>query len=100
MLSKRFCLIDISILGKFLEQAEMFCHPNTKMVSTDLENAKKECMYEQSCHMFYRVCSYPQFRQCDDTAGIAYEEPSTCGKLGPSRLYNKGNRNAIGHFLH
>ena len=75
-----------------MENPVMFCHPNTAMTSKNLEEAKKDCMYDQSCHMFYQVCSYPQFRQCDDTAGTAYEEPSTCGIIGPSCLYKKGNR--------
>ena len=78
----------------------MFCHPNTAMTSKDLDEAKKDCKHDESCHMFYQVCSYPQFRQCDDTAGTAYEEPTTCGKFGPSHLYKKGNKNVICHFQH
>ena len=98
MLSKWFYFTDNFILGKFLEQPRKFCHPNTEMKSKDLDAAKKDCLYDQSCHMFYQVCSYPQFRQCDDTAGSAYEEPSTCGLLGPSTLYKKCNKNIIGYF--
>ena len=68
------------------------------MMSKNLDEAKKDCLDDQFCHMFYQVCSYSEFRQCDDTAGTAYEEPSTCGVLGPSNLYKKGKINGIGHF--
>ena len=62
------------------------------MSSKDIDAAKIECLDDQSCHMFYRVCSYSEFRKCDDNAGTAYEEPSTCGLFGPSTLYKKGNK--------
>ena len=81
-----------------MEQPEKFCHPSTELVAKDLDDAKKKCLDDQSCHMFYRVCSYSRFRKCDDAAGTAYEEPSTCGLLGPSTLYKKGNKNVIGYF--
>ena len=81
-----------------MDQPGEFCHPNTKMMSKTLDEAKKDCLDDQSCHMFYRVCFYSEFRQCDDIAGTAYEEPSTCGAFGPSHLYKKGNGNVLGHF--
>ena len=62
------------------------------MSAININEAKEECLTDQSCDMFYRVCNYSEFRQCDDTAGTAYEEPSTCGVLGPSNLYKKGKK--------
>ena len=65
------------------------------MSSKDLDAAKKECLDDQYCHMFYQVCLYPRFRMCNNTAGTAYEEPTECGAFGPSCLYKKGNKNGI-----
>ena len=74
----------------FDEKPGYFCHANTNMTSTTLEDAKRECHEDESCNSFYQVCEYDRFRKCNDTA---YMEDSECGELGLSDLYIKGNRN-------
>ena len=85
-------LNNVSNLGGFTETPEYFCHPNTNMSAENLNEAKEECLTDQSCDMFYRVCKYSQFRKCNNTGKAEYEEKSTCGhSLGPSSLYKRGN---------
>ena len=88
------CLLStkISVSGEFTVQTGHFCDPNTNMTSTTLDEAKKECMNDESCAMFYEDCAYPRFRKCSDNV---YVEESQCGEqLGPSILYTKGNMRA------
>ena len=62
------------------------------MDAKNLIEAKKNCLNDQSCDMFYRVCHSSRFRKCNNSAKAEYEEPSTCGDiLGPSDLYKRGN---------
>ena len=62
------------------------------MDAKNLIEAEKECLDDQSCDMFYRVCKTSRFRKCNNTAKSEYEEPSTCGDIiGPSSLYKRGN---------
>ena len=71
------------------------------MDATNLMEAEKDCLNDQSCDMFYRVCDYPEsrFRKCTNAAEAEYEEPSTCGDIiGPSSLYKKGNTYGIWYF--
>ena len=71
------------------------------MAAENLNDAQLECLNDQSCDMFYRVCDYPEsrFRKCTNTAETEYEEPSTCGDIiGPSSLYKKGNTYGIWYF--
>ena len=62
------------------------------MTSKTLDDAKRECLTDPLCNMFYKVCgdeSDVRFRKCNKTA---YEEESGCGEiLKPSTLYKKGN---------
>ena len=85
-------LLFISISDHFIHQPEYFCHPNDNMTSKTLDDAKRECLTDPLCNMFYKVCgdeSDVRFRKCNKTA---YEEESGCGEiLKPSTLYKKGN---------
>ena len=80
----------ISIIEVFpTPKPNHYCHPNTNMTSTDLDDAKQECQTDPSCKMFYRVCGYNRFRKCNDNA---YEEESECTDiLVPSMLFKRGN---------
>ena len=81
----------ISIVEVFpTPKSNHYCHPNTNMTSTDLDDAKQECQTDPSCKMFYRVCGYKRFRKCND---YAYEEEASgCTDiLGLSMLFKKGN---------
>ena len=71
------------------------------MTATNLTEAEMECVSDQSCDMFYRVCDYPdsRFRKCTNTAEAEYQDPSTCGDiLGQSSLYIRGNTFGIWYF--
>ena len=95
------CLNNVSILGGFTTKHGYFCHPNTKMAAKNLNEAQLECLNDQSCDMFYRVCDYPdsRFRKCTNTAEAVYQDPSTCGDiLGQSSLYIRGNTFGIWYF--
>ena len=86
------CFTNISNIGGFAETPKFFCHPNTDMDATNLMEAEKDCLNDQSCDMFYRVCNSSRFRKCNNSAKAEYEEPSTCGDIiGPSSLYKRGN---------
>ena len=83
---------NVSNLGGFTETDGYFCHPNTNMSAININEAKEECLTDQSCDMFYRVCNYSEFRKCNNTGKAEYEEKSTCGtSLGHSSLYKRGN---------
>ena len=95
------CLNNVSILGGFTTKHGYFCHPNTNMSAKNLNEAQLECLNDQSCDMFYRVCDYPdsRFRKCTNTAEAEYQDPSTCGDiLGQSSLYIRGNTFGIWCF--
>ena len=95
------CFTNISNIGGFAETPKFFCHPNVDMDATNLMEAEKECLDDQSCDMFYRVCDYPdsRFRKCTNTAEAEYQDPSTCGDiLGQSSLYIRGNTFGIWYF--
>ena len=86
------CLNNVFILGGFTTQPGYYCHPNTNMAAENLNDAQLECLNDQSCDMFYRVCNSSRFRKCNNSAKAEYEEPSTCGDIiGPSSLYTRGN---------
>ena len=71
------------------------------MAAKNLNEAQLECLNDQSCDMFYRVCDYPdsRFRKCTNTAEAEYQDPSTCGDiLGQSSLYIRGNTFGIWYF--
>ena len=71
------------------------------MAAENLNEAQLECLNDQSCDMFYRVCDYPEsrFRKCTNTAEAEYQDPSTCGDiLGQSSLYIRGNTFGIWYF--
>ena len=88
MLAKFLLSTKIYVSGEFTVQNGHFCDPNTNMTSTTLEEAKLECLNDESCTMFYEDCAYPRFRKCSDDV---YVEESQCGEqLGPSILYTKG----------
>ena len=88
MLAKFLLSTKIYVSGEFTVQTGHFCDPNTNMTSTTLEEAKLECLNDESCTMFYEDCAYPRFRKCSDDV---YVEESQCGEqLGPSILYTKG----------
>ena len=53
----------------------------------NLTDAKQKCLKDPFCNMFYDICEYSRFRQCNDTA---YVEESGCGLIGNSVLYRKG----------
>ena len=80
----------ISIVEEFpTPKPNYYCSPNTNMTSTDLDDAKQECLTDPFCTMFYRVCGYNRFRKCND---YPYEEVSTCTDiLVPSMLFKRGN---------
>ena len=88
-------LLLISISGDFFYEPEYFCHPNDKMNSKTLDDAKRECLTDPLCPMFYKVCGdegNDRFRKCNETA---YEEASGCTDVvnfpTRSKLYKKGN---------
>ena len=88
-------LLFISILDHFIHQPKHFCHPNDNMTSKTLDDAKRECLTDPLCPMFYKVCgdeSNDRFRKCNENA---YEEASGCTHIlnFPTRstLYKKGN---------
>ena len=74
----------------WIKKSDYFCHPNTYMNSTTLDDAKHECRIDPLCNMFYKDCK-DIFRKCKETA---YEEASVCGHIIiPSILYKKGDIN-------
>ena len=82
------CLTNISNIGEFTITPGYYCHQNTNMTSTNLVDAKLECLNDLTCDMFYRVCNYSRFRKCNNFAKAEYQEPSLCGHiLGNSTLY-------------
>ena len=90
---------NVSNLGGFTETDGYFCHPNTNMSAININEAKEECLTDQSCDMFYRVCNYSEFRKCNNTGKAEYEEKSTCGhSLGPSSLYKRSNYSLYIHI--
>ena len=85
----------------FNENRGYFCHPNTNMSAENINEAKEECITDQSCDMFYRVCNYSEFRKCNNTGKAEYEEKSTCGhSLGPSSLYKRSNYSLYIHNIY
>ena len=84
----------------FNENRGYFCHPNTNMSAENINDAKEECITDQSCDMFYRVCNYSEFRKCNNTGKAEYEEISTCGhSLGHSSLFKKGTVVSIHTYI-
>ena len=91
---------NVSNLGGFTETDGYFCHPNTNMSAININEAKEECLTDQSCDMFYRVCNYSEFRKCNNTGKAEYEEISTCGhSLGHSSLFKKGTVVSIHTYI-
>ena len=85
--SKCFCFTNSSILTGYTKKTGYFCHPNTDMNVTSLDEAMEKCLKDPLCDMFYDICGHSRFRQCNDTA---YVEKSGCGLIGNSVLYRKG----------
>ena len=51
--------------------SDTYCSPKKKMDSTNVNDAKKECVSDPSCDMFYdRKGAGSSFRACDNTASI------------------------------
>ena len=79
----------------FLEtilKANYYCYPTTDMTSIHLNDAKKECQDNPSCHMFYHVCGRgSKFKFCTDAST---ESSSACGAV-LYKMAKIGNRNEL-----
>ena len=70
-----------------MKKPDTYCTPMTKMNSTNVNDAKKECTTNPSCHVFYdSKGAGGKFHTCDNTTSI---KDSTVGSI----LYQvrKGN---------
>ena len=114
--------INVTINGYTVDQGH-YCHPYSDMNATNLTEAKKECLGDPSCYMFYKVCNFaeqtstftsteppktsnfpsttsPQtshysgFRKCNHPVKTPYDEYSNCA------LYKKGNRYKLGIYIY
>ena len=62
-----------------------YCEPYTKMISTNLPDARQECQNNPTCSMFYDTCARgDDFRLCNSTASVV---PSGCSSI----LHRIGN---------
>ena len=51
--------INVTINDYTVDQGH-YCHPYSDMNATNLTEAKKECLGDPSCYMFYKVCNFAE----------------------------------------
>ena len=70
------CISNVKLLKftdkrQYVIKPDTYCTPKKKMSSTNLDDAKKECIIHPSCDMFYdRKGAGSSFRACENTASI------------------------------
>ena len=83
-------------LDNYIIKLSDYCEdPRITMTSTNVNDAKKECTNNPSCHMFYKGCEEGAgYYACRDSST---EFSLPCGEL-LYKKYNNGNLSTINPF--